>query len=63
MQELDPCRKLAEGTRRVGKPTMRRLESVEEYLKNTGIRTWKRQSQDREQWRTILEEAKEDQEL
>ena len=42
MQELDPCRKLTvlepEGTRRVGKPQLMWLESVEEDLKNTGLR-------------------------
>jgi hypothetical protein len=38
MQELDPCRKLTllkpEGTRHVGKPKMRWLESAEEDIKN-----------------------------
>ena len=42
MQELDPCRKLThlepEGTRRVGKPQLMWLESVEEDLKNSGLR-------------------------
>ena len=42
MQELDPCRKLTvletEGTRRLGKPQLMWLESVEEDLKNTGLR-------------------------
>jgi hypothetical protein len=67
MQELDPCRKLTdlekEGTRRVGKPKLRWLESVEEDLKNMDLRNWRRKSQDREQWRAILEEAKLHQEL
>ena len=62
MRELDPCIKLTipkpEGTRRVGKPRLRWLESVEEDLKNIGVRNWKRKSQDREQWWTIVEEAK-----
>jgi hypothetical protein len=39
------------------------LGSVEEHLKNTGMKNWKQQSQDREQWRTIFEEAKDDQQL
>ena len=38
MQELYPCRRLTlikqEGTRSVGKPTLRWLESVEEELRN-----------------------------
>ena len=42
MQELDPCRKLTvlkpEGTRGLGKPNLRWFDSVEEYLKNTGVR-------------------------
>jgi hypothetical protein len=42
MQEMDPCRKLAllepEGTRRVGKPTLRWLESVEEEMKKIDLR-------------------------
>jgi hypothetical protein len=46
MQEVDPCRKLTVlkpvGIRRVGKPEVRCLESVEEDLKNVGVRTWRR---------------------
>jgi len=67
MQELDPYRKLTdlqqEGTRRVGKPKLRWLESAEEDLKNMDLRNWIRKSQDREQWRAILEDAKVHQEL
>jgi hypothetical protein len=37
---------------------LRWLESIEEDLKKMGVRNWRRKSQDREQWRTILEEAK-----
>ena len=62
MKELDPRRKLTvlkpEGTRRVGNPKLRWLESGEEDLKKMGKRNWRRKQQDREQWRTILEEAK-----
>jgi len=65
--ELDPCRKLTllktEETRRVLKPKLRRLGSDEEGLKNRGLRNWRRKSQDRELWRTNLEEAKVHQEL
>ena len=47
MQELNPCRELAllepEGTRSVGKPKLRWLESVEEELKKID---WRRKSQD-----------------
>jgi len=42
MQELDPCRKLTllkpEGTRLVGKPKFRWLESVEEDLQKIDVR-------------------------
>jgi hypothetical protein len=37
---------------------MRWLEPVEEDLKNTGMRNWRRKEQEREQWRAILKEAK-----
>jgi hypothetical protein len=44
MQELDTCRKLTllkpEGNRRVGKPELRRHESVEDDLKKMGVRNW-----------------------
>jgi hypothetical protein len=62
-----PCRKLnllkPKSTRRVGKPELRWLDSVEEDLKDMDVRYWRRKSQDREQWRTIFEEVKVDQEL
>jgi hypothetical protein len=45
MQELEPCGKLnllePEGARRVGKPKMWWLESVEEDLKDKGVRNWR----------------------
>jgi hypothetical protein len=62
MQELDPCRELtlykAEGTRRVGKPRARWLESVETDLRKMGVKNWRRKAQDRKQCRTILKKAK-----
>ena len=67
MQELCPFRNLTllkpEGTRRAGKPKLRWLESVQEDLKNMGVRNWRRKSRDRDEWRTILEDAKVQQEL
>lgn len=55
MQEVNPCRKLTihkpEGISRVGKPGSRYLESVEEDLKDTDVRYWRRKSHEREQWR------------
>jgi len=53
MQELDPCRKLTvlkpDGTRRVGKRRLMWLGSVEEDVKITGVRNWRRESLDREE--------------
>jgi len=44
MQELDPSSKVVllkpEDSRRVEKPKLRWLESVEEDLKNMGVRNW-----------------------
>jgi hypothetical protein len=49
MQEPDPRRKLTllkpEGTRRVGEPQLRWLESVEEDQKNIGVRKWTRRTE------------------
>jgi hypothetical protein len=47
----------------MGKPKLRWLNSVEEYLKKMDVRNWKRKSQDRKKWRTISEEARVHQEL
>jgi hypothetical protein len=62
MQEVGPCRKLTlhkpEGTRRVRKPRVRWLESVETDLRKMGVKSWRCKMQDREEWRTILREAK-----
>jgi hypothetical protein len=62
LQELDPCRQLTlhkpEGTRRVGKPRTRWLDSAETDLQKMAIKNRRRKTQDREQWRTILKEAK-----
>jgi len=50
MQELNPSRKLTvlkpEGTRCVGKPKLRWLESFEEDLKRMGVRNWRCKLQD-----------------
>jgi hypothetical protein len=45
IQEQNPCRKLIlykpEGTRRVGRPAVRWLDSVEEDFKTVGPRNWR----------------------
>ena len=58
-----PTLRQAEGTRCAGKPKLRLHESFEEDLKNTGVRNEGRMTQDRQQWRAILEEAEVHQEL
>jgi hypothetical protein len=62
MQALDPCSRLnrlkPEGTWHVGQPKLRWLGSVEEDLKNMGLRNRRCISWGQEHWRTILEEAK-----
>jgi hypothetical protein len=47
-----------EGTRHVGKPRAKWLESVETDLRKMGVKNLRRKTQDREQGRTILKEAK-----
>jgi hypothetical protein len=60
--EISPCRKLTfskpEGTRRAGRPSQKRLDSVEKDLRLLGIRGWKTNALDRNLWRRIMEEAK-----
>jgi hypothetical protein len=62
MQGRKPCRKITlhkrEGTRRVGRPSVRWLDSDEEDMKRVGSRNLRRKSQDRDQWRAIVEEDK-----
>jgi hypothetical protein len=41
------------GTRRVGQPPIRWLESIEEDLRNIGVGIWKRMAMDRDKWRII----------
>jgi hypothetical protein len=47
-----------EGLRLVGRPNKRWLDEVEQDLKQTGVRGWRRRSQNRDEWRSILKEAK-----
>jgi hypothetical protein len=41
------------GTRRLGRPPIRWLESIEEDLRNIGGGIWKRMTVDRDKWRII----------
>jgi hypothetical protein len=47
-----------EGLKLVGKPRKRWLDEVEQNLKQMGVRGWRRRAQNREEWRSILKEAK-----
>jgi hypothetical protein len=62
MQEQNPYRKLTvhkpDSTRRVGRPVVRWLDSIEDDLKILGITNWRRKTRDRDQLRAIMEEAK-----
>jgi hypothetical protein len=55
--EYHPCRMLTfatlYGTRRVGRPPIRWLESIEEDLRNIGVGIWKRMAVDRDKRRII----------
>jgi hypothetical protein len=61
IQKQNHCRKLTlhkpEGTRRVDRPAVRWLGSVED-LKIVDSRNWRRKSHDQNQWREIVKEAK-----
>jgi hypothetical protein len=47
-----------EGLRLVGRPRKRWLDEVEQNLKQMEVRGWKRRAQNRDEWRSILREAK-----
>jgi hypothetical protein len=44
--------------RRVGRPPIRRLESIEEDLRNIGVGIWRRMAVDRDKWRIITKAVK-----
>jgi hypothetical protein len=41
------------GSRRVGRPQIRWLESIEEDLRNIGVGIWKRMAVGRDKWRIV----------
>jgi hypothetical protein len=44
--------------RKKGRPNVRWLDDVQEDLREVGIEGWRREAQDRDQWRRIAQEAK-----
>jgi hypothetical protein len=47
-----------EGLRLVGRPRKRWLDEVEQNFKQMEVRGWRRRAQNRDEWRSILKEAK-----
>ncbi|PSN29112.1 hypothetical protein C0J52_28342, partial [Blattella germanica] len=57
IEEDNPARKFTllkpEGSRRVGRPKLRRMDGIEEDLRTIGTRAWKRLALDRDDWRKV----------
>ena len=56
--ELYPCRKLTftnpDDARKVGRPRVRRVDSVEEDLKRNGVNNCKTKAAYRMEWRSVV---------
>jgi len=48
---------IAEGKRSVGKPRKRRLDDIENDLKEMDVRGWRKVARDRDAWKLILKET------
>ncbi|KDR13323.1 hypothetical protein L798_12948 [Zootermopsis nevadensis] len=46
------------GRRRMGRPRMRWLDDVGEDLRTIGVRRWRRKAESRDDWKTLIREAK-----
>jgi hypothetical protein len=64
MEGSDPRKKVlctepgGNGGRRRGRPKLRRCEEFEEDVVKVGCRNWRIHARSREEWRTLIEEAK-----
>jgi hypothetical protein len=47
-----------EGRRSVGRPKMRWLDDMEEYLRMMRISGWRRKARRRDEWKSVLREVK-----
>jgi len=47
-----------EGRRGTGRPRLRWIDDVEDDLRNLGVKRWKAKALDREEWASIIREAK-----
>jgi hypothetical protein len=45
------------GRRKAGKPKLRWLDSIENDLKSTGVKRWRKKAEDRSVWAVILKET------
>jgi hypothetical protein len=58
LTEWEPC-----SSRRVGKPSLRWIDQVEEDLKKMIVRNWREKCKDRRLWNEIVKQAKTHQRL
>jgi hypothetical protein len=47
-----------EGRRTVGRPRLRWQDDVENYLRVMKVKRWRKKAQNREEWASIIKEAK-----
>ena len=62
MNEIRSVKKIfegkLEGRRRKGRPRLRWINDVEDDLRKLGMKRWRKKALDREEWASIIREAK-----